>query len=458
MNQSIIDEGELTGNMTFWKRFAGISATAVLAVSLAACNSGSGNGKEGASASNSPEDQATSQATPGAGGEKVKLRLMWWGSQSRHEVTLKALEAYTQANPNVTFEPEYSGMDGYLDKLSTQAAASNAPDIFQLDPSWVADWASRKQLADLSDVDLTNVDKKITQVGQFDGKTFAVPLGSVAYGMIYDKAAMEKLGIPAPANGWTWDDFFKLAQEAKAKFGKGQYLTKDYAGDYFAYSAYQYAKGKGQLVTEDGTFNMDKDTFLEWGGQWQKLRDEGIVPPADVNASDKEFDPSADLMVKGTILMRLSFSNNYGSWDSMKPGAYALVTMPRAVQAGGWLKPSMFFGVSHNSKHAEEARKFIDWFINSEEAGKILGTARGVPVSDKVAAAVESSFGEADKVGMVMYRATQTDGQQWSPGASGWTNWVDKDWALVRDELSFGKKTPEQAFDDLKNAAEEYES
>lgn len=436
--------------MAVWKRLAGLAVVTVLLIALTACASSNGNAGSNSDGTNPTGSQV---------GENIKLRIMWWGAQSRHEVTLKTLEAYTKANPNVSFEPEYSGMDGYLDKLSTQAAAQNAPDIFQIDPSWVADWASRNQLADLTDaIDLTDIDAKLTSISSIDHKLFGVPLGSVAHGMIYDKAAMEKLGIALPSMGWTWDDFFTFASDAKSKLNDKQYVTKDYAGDYFAYAAYQYARGKGQLVTDDGAFHVDKETFLKWANQWQELRETGIVPPADVNASDKEFDPSADLLVKGSILIRLAFNSSYGAWDSMNPGAYALVTMPKAEEGGGWLKPSLFFGVSPFSKHEEEAKKFVNWFINSEEAGEILGTSRGVPVNTKVASAIEPSFSDADKAGMELYHATQQNGQQWSPGAGGWTNWVDKDWILVRDELSFGKKSPEQAFEALRKSAKEYEN
>ncbi|WP_274652986.1 ABC transporter substrate-binding protein [Paenibacillus humicola] len=443
--------------MVFWKRMAGLTATAALAFSLAACGGGSGSSNGGGSSDAGGGNSA--QTTDGGSAQNVKLRIMWWGSQQRHEATLNALNAYTKLHPNVTFEPEYSGMDGYLDKLSTQAAAKNAPDIFTLDPGWVADWAQRGQMLDLTQaIDLSKVDKKVTAVGNVGGKQYGIPLGSVAEGMIYDKAALDKLGVPAPKNGWTWDDFFKLMEQIKSKLGKNQYATKDYAGDYFAYSAYQYAQGKGQIITDDGKFNLDQATFIAWATEWQKLRQEGVVPPADVNASDKELDPTGDLMVKGTIIFRLSFSNNLVSWDSIKPGAYALVTMPRAAQAGGWLKPSMFFAVSPTSKNAAEAEKFINWFINDPDAGKILGTSRGVPVNNDVAKALQPTLSAADKAGIDMYNATLPDGQQWSPGAPGWTNWIDKDWLLVRDELSFGKKTPQGAFDELKNAAKDYES
>jgi ABC-type glycerol-3-phosphate transport system substrate-binding protein len=433
-----------------WKRFLTVLAATTLLGSLVACGGG------GEAKNNSSSDKAGNSTA--AGDQQVKLRIMWWGSQPRHEATLAALELYTKNHPNITFEPEYSGMDGYLDKLSTQAAAKNAPDVVQLDPGWTPDWAARGQLVDLApEVDVSKVDAKVLAGGQFDGKQYAVPLGSVAYGMIYDKAAMDKLGLSNPQNGWTWEDFFALAKESKSKLPSGQYFSQDLAGDYFAYSAYQYSKGKGQVITDDGKFNIDQDVFLDWTRRFEELRKDGIVPPADVNSSDVQFDPQMDLMASGKILMRLSFSNNYGSWDSLHPGAYSLVTMPRSEEAGGWLKPSMYLAVTEGTKHATEAKEFVNWFLNDPEAAKILGTQRGLPVNKDNAKALEENMSDVDKVGMELLRATEPDGQTWSAGAGGWTNFIDKDWLLVRDQLSFNKITPEQAFDQLKDASKAYE-
>ncbi|ASA23927.1 ABC transporter substrate-binding protein [Paenibacillus donghaensis] len=419
--------------------------TMLLAVSLllaiTGCASKAANEEEGASAEGGP----------------VKLRIMWWGSQERHEATLKVLDMYTQKNPNVTFEPEYSGMDGYLDKLSTQAAARNAPDVIQLDPSWIKDWVSRKQLADLtSTVNVGDIDSKLMPIGQIEGKNYAIPLGFVAEGMIYDKTSLEKLGVSPPNNGWTWDDFFAMADSLKGKLPAGQYFIKNYAGDPFAYSAYQYARGKGQLVTDDGKFNVDQTTFLDWANKFEQMRKEGLVPPADVNTSDKEFDPTGDLLVTNKIIFRLAYSNQFGAWNSMKPDSLAMVTLPKMEEAGGWLKPSMFFGVAESSKHQKEAAKFIEWFVNDPEPGAVLGTKRGAPVNNKVQAAIEADLSADDRTGMELLHATQKDGQTFSPGAPGWTNFIDKDFALVRDELSFGAVTPEEAYKSLEKASQEY--
>ncbi|WP_246294515.1 ABC transporter substrate-binding protein [Paenibacillus planticolens] len=371
---------------------------------------------------------------------------------------MSVLRLYTQKFPNITFEPEYSGLEGYLDKINTQALAKNPPDIVQLDAGWISDWASRQILIPLDPgVNLSKVDQKLLSSGQYKGISYAVPLGSVAYGMIYDRSALEKLGIEAPQNGWTWDDFFQMARESKPKLPKGVYFTKDFAGDYFAYSAFQYSKGKDKVMTDGGKFNVDENTFLEWTQTFEQMRKDGIVPPPEINLSDKEFDPGLDLMVAGKITMRMSFSNNLGGWDSLKRGTYALVTMPRSQQAGGWLKPSMFFGVSSGSSYPKEAKRFIDWFINDPEAGALLKTVRGLPVNREIAASIEKYMSEIDKAGLSMFYTTLTNGQTYSPGPNGWINYVDRDWPLVRDQLSFGKITPKEAFEQLKAAAHKYE-
>ncbi|GIO39441.1 ABC transporter substrate-binding protein [Paenibacillus antibioticophila] len=435
-----------------WKRLLKVAVTASLVGSLAACGGGGGNSADHSQAGNS------GNAAANTSNKQVKLRIMWWGSQDRHQATLAALDLYTKNHPNITFEPEYSGMDGYLDKLSTQAAAKNAPDIVQLDPGWMPDWMSRNQLAPLTDVDVSKFDTKLLAGGSLDGQQYAIPLGSVAFGMIYDKAALDKLGIQTPANGWTWDDFFALAESSKSKLPEGQYFVKDYAANYFVYSAYQYAKGKGPVTTDDGHFNIDRDTFIDWANHFDKLRKEGLVPPADVNTADKELDPQMDLMVSGKILFRYSFSNGLTSWDSLKKGAYSLVTMPRSEQAGGWVKPSMYLAVTNDSKNQKEAIEFVNWFVNDPEAAKTLGTLRGIPANSDSAKILESGMSETDKGGLDMYNASAPDAQIWTAGAGGWTNFIDKDFPYVHDQLSFGKITPEQAFDQLKEASASYEN
>ena len=127
----------------------------------------------------------------------VKLRVNWWGADERHQATQKAMELYTQLNPHVTFDVDFSDHGGHWQKMATMSAANNAPDIFQMDLH-IGEYAGRNQLADLSSVNTADIDEALLDTGKVHGLQLGIPLGSNATGLVYNKAALEKLGVPLP--------------------------------------------------------------------------------------------------------------------------------------------------------------------------------------------------------------------------------------------------------------------
>ena len=98
---------------------AGLAAAAT--GGLTACGSDSGSGGEG-------------------GG--TNMAFAWWGNAVRNENTNKAIAAYTAANPGVTIEGQPGEFASYWDKLATQTAGNTAPDIIQMDMSYLAEYAA----------------------------------------------------------------------------------------------------------------------------------------------------------------------------------------------------------------------------------------------------------------------------------------------------------------------------
>lgn len=64
-----------------------------------------------------------------------------------------------------------------------------------------------------------------------------------------------------------------------------------------------------------------------------------------------------------------------------------------AEENGMWYKSTMLLSVSANTDHPEEAQQFVDFMINSEEAGALNGTDRGLPSNQEVR---ETVFDELD--------------------------------------------------------------
>lgn len=137
---------------------------------VVACSSDSANENE--ENTGSEEDTTETENDEGASdSEEVTLRVAWWGGQERHDRTLQVIEMYEEENPHVTIEAEYSGFDGYFDKLNTQLAAGNAPDVIQFGGN-LNDFVARDVILPLDDYVGNELDISLHDQSMLDSATF----------------------------------------------------------------------------------------------------------------------------------------------------------------------------------------------------------------------------------------------------------------------------------------------
>ncbi|MEI2399238.1 ABC transporter substrate-binding protein [Paenibacillus phytohabitans] len=437
------------------KSFLAIALMTMVAAT-AACGNNNNNAANSTTAGGTTAAATTAPAgATGDAGTPLTLTLTWWGSQARHDATLKALDQYKALNANVTFQTQFSGWDGYFDKLAVQYSAKSAPDIIQMDAAYLNDYAARGLLADLKDVNVDNIEATTVVGGKVNGTQYAMPLGVAALGMVYDKTVVEKLGLEAPDFGWTWDDYYAFGEAAKAKLGEDKYMFADQSADLVDYTAYQYSMGKGYIFDAEGNLSIDKDTWIGFMTKMNELRDRGILTPADITTTDKELDPQLDSVINGNAVVRHLFSNQVGSIEALKPGAFGYASMPYGTEAGGWLKPGMFWSVNAQSANQAEAVKFVDWFVNNEEAGQTLGLTRGTPINSKVIEALTPTFSDADKTSLDFLNKVTPDAQQFINDPQGWGNFKN-DYKTIVEKLQFKQSTPDKAYEELLKLAEQY--
>ena len=63
--------------------------------------------------------------------EDITLTISWWGGESRHEATQKAIEAFMKKYPNIKVESSFGGWTGWESKMGLAFSQGKADDIVQ---------------------------------------------------------------------------------------------------------------------------------------------------------------------------------------------------------------------------------------------------------------------------------------------------------------------------------------
>ena len=424
------------------------AAALLMALSLALTACGGGDNKKNApSGSASPSGDGASSP---AAGEAVELGVTWWGPDARHEATKAALDIYTKQNPNVKFKPEFMAWDAYWQKLPTLVASKSVPDVLQMDAAYIQDYVSRGVMEDLSDIDLTGiVPDNILENVKIDGKLYGIPLSHNAQGLAYNKPDLEAAGIELPKQGWTWEEYFQWARDAKKKLPEDKYPIGDPANAWDWFQWYQASQGKGAIMSDGGkTFNLDKDLFVKFHNELNALRQEKVLPPPDTSLAFLENDPQADPMASGKVMTRGATVGSVAALEQLMPGKVDVVNIPLGSAGGGWAQSTIFLSVSTHSKNKDQAKAFVKWFITDSQAGEALGLTRGIPINPDIYKALEPNLEQKDKLGKKIYDVSVDKALPFYPVAAGYTEWVDT-YKATMEGVMFGKTSIEAAYDKL---------
>ncbi|MCM3408410.1 ABC transporter substrate-binding protein [Metabacillus litoralis] len=362
------------------KKWLAIFMSVFMVFTLAAC-SGSTSGE-------SSSDSGTK--SEGGKDEEVTLRIAWWGSEPRHDYTLKVIEMFEKENPGIKIQAEYASWDDYWKKLAPQASAQQLPDIIQMDLSYFSQYAENGQLADLSpyvgnQIDTTNFTDNYINGGKLDDKLYGFNLGVNVVGFHYDEELLKKAGVDSLAEDWTWDDYKELAAKAK---DAGIFVDTTMKADVF-FNYYLRTQGKSLFGKDGASLGYDDDQmFVDFFTMTSDIVKDGAAPTPDYLAQLKGLED--DPVVKQEAIGIWQWSNQFVGLQQVANRPLKIQNMPGPNTSDGlYLKPSMFWSVAENSEHKEAAAKFIDFFVNNEEANKLILGDRGIPGSSVVKEALK---------------------------------------------------------------------
>ena len=149
--------------------------------------------------------------------EPVTIRFSWWGDAVRHEATLKAIELFEQAYPNIHVEAEYGGWDGYTDKLTTQIMGGTAADVVQDGGHFQTYIIYGAQYTDLNDyldiIDTSHFSQSLLEsYCTVNGQLISMPTGVQAWTTLQNTSLLEDNGVEIPQR-WTWDTLVEASKK-----------------------------------------------------------------------------------------------------------------------------------------------------------------------------------------------------------------------------------------------------
>jgi multiple sugar transport system substrate-binding protein len=169
---------------------------------------------------------------------------------------VKMAKDFHKLHPNITIKFQNVSADSASQKLTTQIAGGNPPDVAYIDASGTSDFASRQALVNLdSYLSRSKVVKISSYVDAFKtfvtykNSTWGLPVDGESTGLFYRKDLFAAAGIAGPPT--TWEEFqadaAKLTNKAKKQYGYEVFAPE---AAYYWYP-WLYQSG-GDLLSADG--------------------------------------------------------------------------------------------------------------------------------------------------------------------------------------------------------------
>jgi len=229
--------------------------------------------------------------------EKITLRLAWWGNQDRNNRTLKAIKLFEEKYPDIVIEPNFLGWGDYWEKMATQAAGQNLPDVWQQDYKYLSLYVAKDLILNLnpyledSSLDFSNVEESAVSGGIMKGGLYGVNLGSNAMPTVYDPQLFNKAGVEEPSpDKWTWEDYIDTLYKLHNALGIYADVGLAQANELEGFSYYLRQIGK-EIFKEDATgLGYEDDNLLaDFFRMDLKLTKDGVVAPVSVRQEDKDI-------------------------------------------------------------------------------------------------------------------------------------------------------------------------
>ena len=286
-----------------------------------------------------------------------------------------------------------------------------------------------------------------------DGQVSVLPFGYNGTVFLYNKTLLaDWCDADGKLQMSSWDDFLKIGKELHAKDPEA-YMTTAVTDGYLRYILKPMLEQiTGRIdIQDDFTLGFNQEQMTKAFDSFLAIFKQDVSQPYDeaVLYDSMQNNP---LWLNGKIGGIFLFFSNIDTEIANLDYDFGVAGMPMfadATLSGQECCPSLMVAINKNSDADKQkaAAEFMEWFLNSEEASRILGTVRGVPASARALEALEKN----DMLSPLMSEAIQisNDTVSLKNGAYEMNASVKAVFVDYMEKVIYGVDSPEKASKDM---------
>jgi multiple sugar transport system substrate-binding protein len=336
---------------------------------LAAC----GRGQQG------QETQPSSQTAP-----TIDLRHIPQNSVKDGEAFRRAVDDFNQRQSRIRVIVEEPGDNSYV-KFDTLIAAGTPPDAAWTQASQWPAYLARGALLDLTPIVQRDrsfpADRVYPKVHddqtKFRGRIYVVPNNTGGFVTYFNKEMFDRAGVPYPKEGWTWDDYFHVAE--KLTTGTGD--QKQFGGT--VYSNYKWNVPWTKQINKEGWDRVLAPTKC-------LLDDAEIVDAmrrqAELRTRFQHAPMPADNATFANGRVAMVINGEWNMWDLRQAGQvrWDMTVLPKGKRAATLLfvQGNM---VSVSTKHPDEVWEWLKELTGEQAQRYVVESAGRMPITPELA-------------------------------------------------------------------------
>ncbi len=360
--------------MVKWSKVWSLMLALVLVFSLAACGASNNStndkpsnesaGKEGET--KKPEESKEKQIT-------ITFQNIYPDpTDPKNMILNKLVKQYQDEHPHIKIELDSLNTDQQKLKLKTQAASKEVPDITVVNPAaQMQPFVEAGLFAPLNDMLDQNGLKDTFQDGllewySFNDQIYALPDGNNIAVVYYNKEIFEQAGAKVPE---TFEELLALVRDLKAKgiqpFAIGEKDT--WTGSFLFMNMLLRTNGGPGFLQDvlDKKKTFEDPAFIEAVDAFQNLVQAGAFQEG---ATSFDYNAGENLFKTGKSAMYFMGSWATGGIETSsvngKVGVFKFPTINGKGNSNEFmLAPGSAFAISADSKHLEETKAFLNWFM-----------------------------------------------------------------------------------------------